>query len=360
MSTANNTNEGNPVSFIVTGFGPFGTHVPDNPTTHLVQKITKYCEQQQITVIVSTNNPRSPSQEATNPSSISLASLITKTLVIETSAQAARYQIDDLYQQLCHSENNTKLILDDIEIAGNSHSTSNAAADAALTSSIPSTVILLHLGVHTKAKCFHLEQCAYNDATFRIPDQQGFQPQQECIIPQMSHGVSLLTPWNIPACLVTLNQTTTIKWEHTHATTEPSEESINVSTDDVPPHIAVPSTDPGRFVCNYLYCYSLATFCPTTTSVTFDHLNESSIPVDPALDATANESDRNGSNDVATDDKRRLPQGDVAAHGSVGRGKLTGRVYPLFLHVPPFSVVSEDEQLKFLAELMKCLYEQVA
>jgi pyroglutamyl-peptidase len=45
----------------------------------------------------------------------------------------------------------------------------------------PSTAVQLHLGVDGTATHFKLEQQAVNEAAFRVPDQKGWQPQQQCI-----------------------------------------------------------------------------------------------------------------------------------------------------------------------------------
>ena len=65
-----------------------------------------------------------------------------------------------------------------------------------------------------------------------------------------------------------------------------------------------PSTDPGRYVCNYTYCYSLNKFC--------------------------------------------------SSEGGDGN-----KFYSLFLHVPPFKLIPEEEQLKFVVDLMQLIEEQV-
>jgi hypothetical protein len=77
-----------------------------------------------------------------------------------------------------------------------------------------------------------------------------------------------------------------------------------------------PSSDPGRFVCNYIYCYSLNRFCQTP--------------------AAGNDED----------DPSRVSQ---------PKHKFAS----LFLHVPPITVIPQDEQLKFVVELMKVIRHQL-
>lgn len=45
----------------------------------------------------------------------------------------------------------------------------------------PCTLLQLHLGVDARARGFKLEQLAVNDATFRVPDQRGWQPTGQLI-----------------------------------------------------------------------------------------------------------------------------------------------------------------------------------
>ena len=82
------------------------------------------------------------------------------------------------------------------------------------------------------------------------------------------------------------------------------------------------STDLGRFVCNYIYCCSLDAFgCAKT-----------------------------------------IEERDAPDHGKVvassTEAKPSPRVQSLFLHVPPFSRISKERQLLFVAQLMRALYQQ--
>lgn len=206
------------VRIVVTGFGPFDG-VPENPTTHLVNKLKNYLAPD-------------------------LAS-ITETALIETSAQASRSFIHSLLQQ--KEQNDDK------------------------------SVILLHLGVNYKGTTFQLERCAYNDASFRVPDEQGFQPKGESILGEaVPVGATLQTQIDVEKLASQLNA-------------------------DVKKDVLV-STDPGRFVCNYTYCYSLQTFQESSSS--------------------------------------------------------SSNYRCLFLHVPPFSEIPEEDQLAFVERLLELLYER--
>jgi pyroglutamyl-peptidase len=195
------------VAFIVTGFGPFGNS-GENPTTVICNHLMKHLNG-------------------------TLLACRTTTRVIETSAQAARAELD--------------------------------AMDL---SDLAATTVILHLGVNYRGTQFHLEQCAYNDATFRMPDEQGYHPRNVSIVPERPFNTCLKTLLNINAICSNMN------------------------------HLVV-STDPGRFVCNYTYFYSL------------------------------------------------------------NKTQTLHRVHSLFLHVPPFSVIPEEEQLSVVVKLMQCIDQQL-
>lgn len=77
-----------------------------------------------------------------------------------------------------------------------------------------------------------MERCAYNECTFRVPDQHGNQPQQA--------PISNCNPLSHPC--------------YTQLDLEALQEQLSQDP-DLPP-VAL-STDPGRFLCNYTYYKSL-------------------------------------------------------------------------------------------------------
>jgi pyroglutamyl-peptidase len=166
-------------------------------------------------------------------------------LVMETSIQGAQTGIDQVHEQLMKTTTPT---------------------------------IVLHLGVNRKGTHFQIERCAYNETHFRIPDQCGNQPQNKAIFSEDPLGCAL--PTSLPVHDILEN----IQKKYSDRNLEPC-----VSISD----------DPGRFVCNYAYCYSLRKF------------------------------------------------------------KDIDRVQCLFVHVPPFQVCSQTEQLEFLATLLKALKDLV-
>ena len=246
----NDKREEDTFRFVVTGFGPFNG-VPDNPTSLLVKELPANLQK------------RADNDHADN-SDASVARLLancTETMIVETSAQAARKEISMLQKKL---------------------------------EPFPSAIVL-HLGVDAGGKAFKLESCAYNDATFRVPDEQGYRPDKVKILDSCALGSTLTTSFDVPALVETMNSTLT--------TTTNSEEN-NASLR------ANPSNDPGRFVCNYIYCTSMDAFACAKTV--------------------------NGSE----------------------TSKAQPRIQSLFLHVPPFEVVPKEEQLVFVTQLMGALYQQ--
>lgn len=98
-----------------------------------------------------------------------------------------------------------------------------------------SRLIFIHLGVCETANCFKLEEYAYNEANFRIPDVSGSQPRHQKIISDSDLGAPKKTRLRVHHIIQNLS-----KLYGRHST-----EIVRVSD------------DPGRYVCNYLYYKSL-------------------------------------------------------------------------------------------------------
>lgn len=56
---------------------------------------------------------------------------------------------------------------------------------------ILSLVLQLHLGVNSGATKFAIERQAINEATFRCPDELGWQPQVDVLLPSMKKEIIL-------------------------------------------------------------------------------------------------------------------------------------------------------------------------
>ena len=183
-------------SFVVTGFGPFAG-VPDNPTSTLVSCLRNKAKQLSIR----------------------------ETLVFDTSADAVEKEVRGIYSRLSRGEspiNSNRADNEDSEMLP----TPNADKEV---------IVVLHMGVNYKGNQMQLEQCAYNDATFRVPDNNGYQPQGKCILENSTihhHGHCLQTTLDLEEICNDL---------HRHQGCS----------------ICCISNDPGRFVCNYTYCLSL-------------------------------------------------------------------------------------------------------
>mmetsp|Transcript_4635 Transcript_4635/g.6785 ORF Transcript_4635/g.6785 Transcript_4635/m.6785 type:complete len:243 (-) Transcript_4635:87-815(-) len=229
------------VSFVVTGFGPF-RGVKDNPTTKLAKAIVEYIKSNNIPVEIS------------------------GAYVIETAAESVVKKLDILSEECVNSINNGGAVEDQ-----------------------PIVVVSVHLGVNYRGEKFQLECCAYNDATFRIPDELGFQPKRQCIVKRESFDACFRTDLDMDLLIGDLNTGGEKKWDK---------------------RVCL-STDPGRFVCNYTYFYSL--------------------------------------------EKCRAINSSLKSTGTSPISKAVS----LFIHVPPLRVESEEEQLSFLSSALIAIQKQL-
>ena len=224
--------------FIITGFGAFAG-VPNNPTSILIQRLQDELDNNQNKYMYETH-------------------------VLETSAEYVREKLSDIYKGL-------------------KQSSSEKSKDA---------IIILHLGViNYTGKVFHLEQCAYNDATFRVADERGYRPNKELVLLKDNETSS----------------ESTHEWGKCLKTTLDVHSLCNDLQKEYKAEKVVVSTDPGRFVCNYTYCFSLDK-CSSTNKC-------------------------------------------------IGEGKKQHNA--LFIHVPPFRVISESRQLDFIHKVMDTIEKQV-
>ena len=153
-----------------------------------------------------------------------------------------------------------------------------------------SRAIVLHLGVDYGAKHFKLEQCAFNDATFSAPDEKGYQPYRECILDSNeTHELGKCFNTNLDV-------------DNLCRELQQYNEAVSVSK------------NPGRFVCNYVYCLSL---------------------------------DQTNKYNQGLKEIQQSPNIECHAHA-------------LFIHVPPFHVVSEGRQLDFILKIMQTIERQVS
>jgi len=182
--------EGPPVTKIhVTGFSKFHG-VAENPTQTIVSRLRDYANKQGL-------------PDGATPSSYN---------VLKTAGEGV---VSTLYALL------------DSALPSNDGTGAEFLSDSASGERI----IWLHLGVNSGASKFAVECRALNEATFRCPDEMGWQPQRTPIFPE-DGGIS-----------------------HAIETTLPTKEIVQALMKKG--YDVVLSDDAGRFVCNYVYYHSL-------------------------------------------------------------------------------------------------------
>ncbi|KAL6531479.1 hypothetical protein OROMI_027842 [Orobanche minor] len=169
------------VTIHVTGFKKFHG-VADNPTETIVNNLQNYMNKRGL------------------PKGLNLGSCT----ILETAGQGAT---SSLYQTL------QSAVIND-----------SSQSDAA-------TVIWVHFGVNSGATRFVIEQQAFNEATFRCPDEMGWKPQKVPIVPT-DGAISRTRETSLPVEDITKSL---------------AKMGYEVMTSD----------DAGRFVCNYVYYHSL-------------------------------------------------------------------------------------------------------
>ena len=233
------------ISFVVTGFGPF-RGVQDNPTSALARDLPSYLASARPDLAARTS-----------------------TLIIETSA-------DDVLSSLAE-------IFDGLE----------ARATGA--------VVLLHLGVDYRGKCFKVERCAYNDATFRVPDERGYQPVAEVCVDSHGHGHRFSTSLPVDALVRRMRS-------------DPIKGAGGDTAGGFTVNLVQPSSDPGRFVCNFTYAQSL--------------------------------------------NRAEIFNGTMSGEDGI-TPRTAPTVHSLFLHVPPITVVPMERQMHFVVGLMEAIGAQL-
>ena len=118
----------------LTAFGPFGG-VPDNPSSTLAREIAE----------------RHPTSHAWR---------VWRAETLEVSARACDADLEALFGDAAAVE---------------TAKTAAAAGSATAVGRAPPVFLHVHLGVHSRAKCFRVERKAYNVDDFRIPDNDGVQ-----------------------------------------------------------------------------------------------------------------------------------------------------------------------------------------
>ncbi|XP_021742805.1 uncharacterized protein LOC110708890 [Chenopodium quinoa] len=165
------------ITFHVTGFKKF-QGVTENPTETIVSNLNEYVSKNGL------------------PTGVQLASCT----ILETAGEGARPALYELFEKGASNPDNE-------------------------------SVVWVHLGVNSGAQKFALECQAFNEATFRCPDELGWQPQQVPIVPEDGEiSNTRQTTCSADSILSFLKK-----------------KGFNVMNSD----------DAGCFVCNYVYYHSL-------------------------------------------------------------------------------------------------------
>lgn len=159
------------------------------------------------------------------------------------------------------------------------------------------TSVFVHCGVDGDGRTFKLESRAYNEATFRVPDEKGYQPTH-IAIDESNADIAHVRNTTLPIA-ETLSKLEEMGWGPAHV---------------------MESTCAGRFVCNYVYYTSLG-LCEAEAS--------SAVPA---------------AEDPCPPTSSPPPKSRCQRHC-------------LFLHVPPFSVIAKDEQLSFVVDCLTAIAE---
>jgi pyrrolidone-carboxylate peptidase len=115
----------------------------------------------------------------------------------------------------------------------------------------------IHLGVSGSATCFNLETCGYNCNNFRVPDESGNQPCNECIVGERELNSSLSTALDLTCMKAKLQRlaSSSATGNVSGIDTGNTIDGGQGCTDNTDICISV---DPGRFLCNYVYYRSLS------------------------------------------------------------------------------------------------------
>ena len=125
--------------------------------------------------------------------------------------------------------------------------------------------LFLHLGVNQRAVGLAIESRAFNNLTFRIPDNDGNQPLAQCMDASLPLDAARFTSFPIQEVISRLNRRQK-RHQLRGALCCGGNDDVAVSTRPA----VVESSDPGRYICNYLYYSSLQTCANITSSSACD------------------------------------------------------------------------------------------
>ena len=315
------------LSFFLTGFGPFGG-VEDNPTTVIVQTLNEMMDtdddddDDDDTPPIDASGSILTETTSTTPHQHTKAALhhklgnhtVHSLDVVHVSASGATQQVQQIISTIQHHLYNRSSIPrqgeEEHEPAQQQqqqqqHSSEHQQQQHRTTRNHKQHAVVLHFGVNPNQRSsnnkqppmFQLEQHAYNEADFRIPDQNGFQPSKQPIDPSHPLSQRLSTDLNVKRMKDRLTQ-----------------KGYEVGI----------SGDAGRFVCNYIYYQSLRSVL------------------------TLQEEMRGGPAAAGHNDDGDDVGSDVEVE-----------VHVLFVHVPSFEDIPKDTQVDFTLELLDSIEEAI-
>lgn len=302
------------VVFHVTGFGVFNG-VADNPTTHLVKELPGELEARRCRRAKELRRTGEEPWEGdvqADEDGFEVRSCV----VLDVSASEGGRQLRELHASV--SFRNTTMGCAGVDggvngvsgISGGGVAGGEKVADGGGSSGGKSdqdndVTVFVHCGVNSASNEFALETQGFNEASFGAPDEQGYSPM--CApIDQENSDTRHCRVTTVPVAEV-LERLRCMGWDKGYV---------------------VESKDAGRFVCNYIYYTSLG-LCEKEAISTVD---EAERP------AGKGSGEREGPD-----------SGDCA----LSDGPQTARKrHSLFVHVPPFAVISKERQLEFV---MDCL-----
>lgn len=159
--------------------------------------------------------------------------------------------------------------------------------------------VYVHIGVDSKGTHIKLEQCAYNNMNFRVPDVRGYQPESAQISDSCALDAPLYSALPLAAICEELNST--YNDLYVPVDTEAAAPDDQQEQKDANHKLVRLSEDPGRYLCNYVYYQAL---------------------------------------------QRNVTAGEP--------------LNALFVHVPPFSAVSQETQTLVIKKLLSIIATQLA
>eukprot|EP01031_Cornospumella_fuschlensis_P029357 gene29357-35439_t len=171
-----------------------------------------------------------------------------------------------------------------------------------------SVVYFIHLGVDENATSIKLEQVCYNNLNFRIPDVQGYQPQNLPLFDQFECDYAFSSQVGVEQVLEdVLSQTDVQAMQQRY--TQP---------------LVTLSTNPGRYLCNYIYLR-------TNTLFRACHVFQT-----------------NFSTQCECSDLCRCTSCGSSDTGNVSKVKCKS----IFVHVPLFSQIALEDQLALVMKII--------